>query len=102
VRGARPVRCLVELSKRASASGLWSRRPRVRVPSLPLFVLQAAIFCLAVDRARGKREENSGLPNPLVSLRLGRADRAVEPDHVARLRVPQARIPEAVAVTQVR
>jgi hypothetical protein len=28
--------------------------------------LQTAMFCETVDRARGKRGENSALPNPLT------------------------------------
>ena len=45
----------------------------------PSSSLQMTIFCCGVDRARGKRGENSGLPNPLTSRSRGHVDRAVEP-----------------------
>jgi len=46
----------------------------------PSSYLQITIFCVRVDRPRGKRGERSGLPNPSASRRCGHADLAVEPN----------------------
>ena len=53
--------------RRTRWCGLWSWRPRVRVPSLTLSSLRMPIFRRTVDRARGKTGRIQGC-QPLGAL----------------------------------
>jgi hypothetical protein len=59
--------------RRTTLFGLWSRRPRVRVPSLTPFPLQVALFLLVAERRGGLRGDE------IVAQRRG-PFRAVEPN----------------------
>ncbi len=72
---------------------MWSRRPRVRVPSLTLFVPASNDLLSDGRSSTGQTRGKFGAAKPFASRLCGHVDRAVEPMSVGGLRYAWDRYP---------
>ena len=84
---------------RAAAPALWSRRPRVRVPSLTLFLPANHELMSGGRSSAGQTRGKFRAAKPLDEPSGGENHHAVEPNIVCGLRDARGRIPEAARIT---